>query len=351
MNSLIIRIQNPSIDGLRKAQDAIEGLVKAYKDRFGIDLRDSHQEQSPYLAMRELEEQIVDEVEEGLYQLFSAISRTWLRTPLVKAKSDLPFKLNGRIYINPRTGKPLTNKEWEIIVHDVEKALGHIFRGSKELLVYKAMALGKILQSYPDPGVAPGLTILDIPVKLPSYLESASRFADQHAAEHITSLVANARKRIATTIIEAQRSRLGPRQLEANLFDGFASLNRDWRRVAQTELITNANNAVLATTLAEGKAEGEAHSFMIGISAPNACSWCAEHVRGKVVVALDSPPKRGDQVKIGGKMYTAIWPGKDNFGRDRADWWVSAGTQHPHCRCAWNRFMLQVASAYLMKQD
>jgi hypothetical protein len=347
-DSLVLRIEDPTTDGFRKLESGISELIKAYRNRFGIDINSSHQEQSPYLAMRELEEQIVGEVEDGLYQLFSQISLAWLRTPLMKARS-FPFKLNGRIFINPRTGRPLTDAEWRIIVHDIEKALGHIFKGSKDLLVYKAMALGKILQSYPNPGDAPSLSSLVIPRgKLPSYLDASSKFAEQHAAEHITSLIANTRKRIATTIIEAQRSRLGPRSLEKNLFDQFAALNRDWRRVAQTEFITNANNSVLVTTREQGKAEGETHSFLIGISSPNACSWCASHVRGKVVVVLDHPPKNGDQVRISGKTYTAVWEGKDNYGRARSDWWAASGTQHPYCRCAWNRFIPQIASAYAM---
>ncbi len=347
---LIIKIQNPAVDCLRKAQDAIEGLVKAYHDRFGVDLRDSHQEQSPYQAIRDLEEQALANVDEGMYQLLAAITKTWLRMQLSKAKEGTPFKLNGRIFINPKTGKPLTNKEWEIIVHDVEKAFGYIFKDAKELLVYKAMALGKIIQSYAHPADVSALSVLTLPSRLPSYLDNAIAFAERHAAEHIVSLTSEARKRIATTIIDAQRNRVGSRQLEANLFDRFASLNRDWRRVAQTELITNANNAALATAVDQGKLEGAKNIFMIGISAPNACPWCASHVRGQVVVVLDRSPKSGsDEVTVNGQTYKAIWEGKSNMGRDRSEWWVASGTQHPHCRCAWNRFMPEVASAYAMR--
>jgi len=349
MNELVIRIQAPEVNGHRKFTDAISGLIKAYNDRFGIDLRESHQEQSPYQAIRDLEEQALADVDEGMYRLFAAITKTWLRTSLIKAK-ETPFKLNGRIFINPKTGKPLTNREWEIIVRDVEKAFGHIFKNAKELLVYKAMALGKIIQSYANPADVPSLSAVSLPARLPTYLDNAVEFAERNAAEHIVSLTAEARKRIATTIINAQKNRIGSRQLEADLFDRFASLNRDWRRVAQTELITNANNAALATAVDQAKSEGVKHTFMIGISAPNACPWCASHVRGQVVVVLDRPPKSGkDDVRVNGQTYKAIWEGKSNIGRDRDEWWVASGTQHPHCRCAWNRFMPEVASAYKMR--
>jgi hypothetical protein len=347
MSDLIVRIINPGVDGRRKFEQAVEALIKA-SSRFNADLREGHQEQSPYQAIRDLEEQLLDEVDEGLYDLFSSMSSRWLRSPLQKALPSAEFKLNGRVYINPKTGKPLTKKEWDIISRDVEKALGIVFQNAQELLVYKAMALGKILQSYDIPSSAPPLSSIVLSKLIDDdAMKDAYAFAKQHAAEHIASLKANARKRIATTIIDAQRNRLGPRQLEARLLDQFASLNRDWRMVAQTELITNANNGAILSAL-NGAKRGKTGEpvLMIGISAPNACSWCASHVRGKVVVVLASPPRRGDQVTISGKRYTAIWPGKSNVGRSKDEWWLSTGAQHPHCRCSWNRFLPEVSRAY-----
>jgi hypothetical protein len=56
-----------------------------------------------------------------------------------------------------------------------------------------------------------------------------------------------------------------------------------------------------------------------------------------VVVLLPGPPPDGDTVIINGTPYEAIWPGKTNAGRTRPEWWVAAGSQHPHCRCTWTR--------------
>ena len=55
-------------------------------------------------------------------------------------------------------------------------------------------------------------------------------------------------------------------------------------------------------------------------------------ISGVIVVLLEEPPDTGgDKITIAGETYTAIWPGKTNYGRTRQNWWVAAGTQHPHC--------------------
>jgi len=106
-------------------------------------------------------------------------------------------------------------------------------------------------------------------------------------------------------------------------------MNRDWRRIAETETANNFNNGYLIGELESNK---EKHIFMQGISGGGSCSFCSSEINNRIVVLLDAPPATGDDsITIDGETYTAIWPGKNNFGRKRADWWVSAGTQHPHC--------------------
>ncbi len=110
-------------------------------------------------------------------------------------------------------------------------------------------------------------------------------------------------------------------------------MNKDWRRIAETEIGSNVNNGQLITEL---NRSSEEYIFMKGVSSPDACKWCATQVNDKVVILMDLPPESGDdQMIVDGKTYPVIWPGKDNVGRKRADWWVSAGVQHPHCRCSW----------------
>ena len=112
-------------------------------------------------------------------------------------------------------------------------------------------------------------------------------------------------------------------------------MNRDWRRIAETEIGSAQNNGQLLTELERRKPEDE-YVYMKGISSSGACPWCRNEVDGKIVILLDAPPDSGgDTMTVDGQAYTCIWPGKSNYGRNRASWWVAAGTQHPHCRCTW----------------
>ena len=105
--------------------------------------------------------------------------------------------------------------------------------------------------------------------------------------------------------------------------------------IASTETATNVNNAFLATEIQKNKKSGVDYSYVQGISGgARVCPWCRSHVDGKVFVVVDRAPNSGDRITIDGKAWTAIWPGKSNYGRNRANWWVASGAQHPHCNCS-----------------
>jgi hypothetical protein len=134
---------------------------------------------------------------------------------------------------------------------------------------------------------------------------------------------------IHDTLLTGIKNRQSHTELRETLFDKFGAMNRDWRRIAETEIASSMNTGQLLTELERAR-EGEP-VFMRGVSSSEACPWCRNRVDGQVVVLVDTPPSGGgDTVMVAGKPYTAIWPGKDNYGRARRDWWVAAGTQHPH---------------------
>lgn len=124
--------------------------------------------------------------------------------------------------------------------------------------------------------------------------------------------------------------------LQTKLLDEFATLNRDWRRIAVTEAGENANQGYVAS-LKPGAKVKRVEQYK------GVCSWCAK-IDGKVMRVVDpaDPDKNGD---------TDIWVGKTNVGRSAAPrkrvgsllvdrepherYWVAAGVQHPHCRGRW----------------
>lgn len=332
-----ILITNPMHKSNLKYEEALEVIEKA----LGYSTASGAKEITPYKAVEDLMDRVKEDVEKKLLDLHNAMVRRWLG--LSKADSD-PFKLNGKLVLNPSTGKPLTKKEWKTLKSDMMRSFAYVFADKDEDIARTAMALGRIIADLPvDDAISVGLGNMQLGQGLrivdtdPQY-RAALQFADENAAEYIVDLSQRSYKRIHDTIVHAQQNRATTRELERKLFEDFGAMNRDWRRIAETEIATNANDGKLIAELGRDREEGE-HVFVQGMSSPTACKWCWSEVNNQIVVLLDRAlPGGGDTITVDGTDYTAIWPGKNNVGRARRDWWVASGTQHPHCQCTWVRY-------------
>jgi hypothetical protein len=170
---------------------------------------------------------------------------------------------------------------------------------------------------------------------------SVMEYADAHAIEYATAFSDGARHSIKKVILDVHQENAAtpgmiPGRLQSRLFDQFASLNRDWRRIA----ITESGNAMLegtVATLAPGRKLKRVEQYR------GSCSYC-KSIDGKVVTVVDpkTPDKNGD---------TMVWSGKTNVGRSAARrkrvggelierepdelYWLPAGLAHPNCRGRW----------------
>ena len=150
--------------------------------------------------------------------------------------------------------------------------------------------------------------------------------------EYAVNLTAQARHGLLSTLVESKQAGEGPGKLERRLSEKFATLNRDWRRLALTESAMAVQNGILASV---DPAEGW---MAVWSAAPNACPFChAQHHRSFRVVAPDDPRRNGE---------TDIWVGKDNIGRsahrystklgryrERVEMWWPCVPAHPNCAC------------------
>lgn len=167
-------------------------------------------------------------------------------------------------------------------------------------------------------------------------------FARARSVEHVQAITDSVRHRMRSVVLADLEQKmvggapLGDSSLETKLADEFATLNRDWRRIAVTEA-------------GEAQLQGYVASLQPGTKIKrveryeNACSFC-RGIDGKVVtvVAADHPEKDPD---------TMVWPGKNNIGRSASPrkrqgnvlvarephemWTIPAGLAHPHCRGRW----------------
>lgn len=161
-------------------------------------------------------------------------------------------------------------------------------------------------------------------------------------ADQVVQLTESVRHRLKRVILAHQEQVLTgmtpPKEsLQTQLFDEFAALNRDWRRISVTESGENANQGLIAS-LAPGSRVRRMEQYR------GACPYCKK-INGVVLTVVDPAAKKKDGV-------TQVWVGKTNLGRSGAPrkrvgaelierepherWWLPAGTVHPHCRGSWH---------------
>lgn len=143
-------------------------------------------------------------------------------------------------------------------------------------------------------------------------------YAQAQASQYVSSLNAATRREIALAVYQAEQSRASPQALSDTLLERFSTLNRDWRRIAVSEISTNRSNATLAAY-----PEGTEFEYS---AAKDACRDCLYH-HGKTYT-LVSPEAAKDAAK-------EIWIGKPPRPKGvEAKDWVRIG-MHPLCRCRW----------------
>lgn len=200
-----------------------------------------------------------------------------------------------------------------------------------------ASGADKLLAALPGT-VSQAVTVFSLPAQQAAALE----FARMRAVENVRSLSDSVRHRMRATVLqhleEQQTMAAGVSMpsLQTKLFDQFAMLNRDWRRIAVTEAGEAQTQGYIAS-LPPGTKVKRVEVY------PSACGFCKKiHGRIATVVAADHPDKDPE---------TMVWPGKNNIGRSASPmkrvggvlvprekdelWHLPAGLAHPHCRGRW----------------
>jgi hypothetical protein len=152
----------------------------------------------------------------------------------------------------------------------------------------------------------------------------AVEHATHSAASKITEVTARHIDGIKQLVLRAQKERWSVAKLQQALFDMYGEQNRDWRRVAITELSMATNDAYLS-----GLEEGES---VVGMGSQDACKHCKQYVIGKDFTVMGEAPSE-DTYSTDMKH---VWAGKSNYGR-RVSEYVPAIPMHPNCRCRWHR--------------
>ncbi len=169
-------------------------------------------------------------------------------------------------------------------------------------------------------------------------------YAQTYGAELIVDFTDQARRTVKRIVLEhakqAALAGISPtanaKAVEQSLRDALGDMNRDWRRIALTEVGEAANQGLVAS-LPVGSYVRRVEMYQ------GACAFCRK-IDG-LVVQIVSPDQEGKD------WDTQIWVGKTNVGRsasprkrvgnvlvERTDsemWKPAAGLMHPLCRGQW----------------
>ena len=225
-------------------------------------------------------------------------------------------------------GASKTEAEWlayrATLMAQVQKRMGEITERQA----------GDILAAIPEAAADPHAAMGSL-TKLQA---AAIEYGQAHCSELIVALTDAMRHKIKQTILANQNATyLGEKapNLQTLLFDEFAELNRDWRRIAVTEAGEMMNQGLIASVQPGTKVQR--------VEMYDACPFCAK-IHGRILTVVDPGSKNKDGEN-------EVWVGKTNVGRSASPrkrvgdilverepdelWWVAAGVQHPHCRGNW----------------
>lgn len=300
-----------------------------------------------------------------LKEKFQIASSFFKKFGFNKGKPLQPMQFKGRILYNPDTGRPLSEQEWTQITEDITDFLGDKIGNLEEEMVVRAGLFGKLIQKMEAEGIKQNdqkkITYDEVEEKygyvpnniedakedfnLTSQEEQAYRYSMAHAGEHLAIEDGSLKNKIVNMVKKqitgGLEDGISAQELTQRLYwmdpsdelgkrfskDTIDAINRDWRRVAITELSDAFNNGYLLANEADAKKGEDLYFVFSGNIIPTSAEEC-EDALGKIV-KLVSEPLNDEKIK---DRYTdtAIWVGKNNVGRK--PWWVAI-PMHPNCLC------------------
>lgn len=274
----------------------------------------------------------------------------------------------GQILYSPETGKPIKKADWDRFVKALEKILNQKFNGSGEKIVLESKALGKLLDrmlKYNKLPEVKDISLSDIRYsnKTFDYIAESTKTAEkvfgamdntrieliqQSVAERISGMTDELKTEVKQTLIDGIKSRKGKQQISQDLFNRLSGTNRDFRKIADTEIQNNINNSFIEEEVSNSEAGEKVYFQRMEIVDDATCPFCKK-MNGVIAVWSETPLSND---KVDGDPYAtiALWEGKDWNGQKN---YIANGVFHPYCRGIWTRWnsRINAYSAMLKKRS
>jgi len=271
----------------------------------------------------------------------------------VMSKSDI-LTHKGRILYNPSTGEPIKQSDWNKFVSNLEKFLNRNIKDVEKKIILESKSLSKILDrmlKYNTLEAVKKLRLEGLQYHGKSFdwisenvRNMQSVFGEgltrqeqarievmtQSAAQEITNITDKMRGNIKQILIDGVKGKRSKGQVSQALFDKMVGDNRDFQRVADTEIQNAFNNSFVQEEVYNTEEGKKAYFKRIEVIDGNTCPKC-KAINGKIAVWSDKP--LNDEKSKDKNADYVIWEGKDGF-----EWECPISVKHPYCRGTWQRY-------------
>lgn len=271
----------------------------------------------------------------------------------VMSKSDI-LTHKGRILYNPSTGEPIKQSDWNKFVGNLEKFLNRNIKDVEKKIILESKSLSKILDrmlKYNTLEAVKKLRLEGLQYHGKSFDwisenvknmqnvfgESLTRqeqarieVMTQSAAQEITNITDKMRGNIKQILIDGVKGKRSKGQVSQALFDKMVGDNRDFQRVADTEIQNAFNNSFVQEEVYNTEEGKKTYFKRIEVIDSNTCPKC-KAINGKIAVWSDKP--LNDEKSKDKNVDYVIWEGKDGF-----EWECPISVKHPYCRGTWQRY-------------
>lgn len=271
----------------------------------------------------------------------------------VMSKSDI-LTHRGKILYKPSTGEPIKQSDWNKFVGNLEKFLNRNIKDVEKKIILESKSLSKILDrmlKYNSLETVKYLRLNDIEYHGKSFDwisenvknmqnvfgESLTRqeqarieVMTQSAAQKITNITDKMRGNIKQILIDGVKGKRSKGQVSQALFDKMVGDNRDFQRVADTEIQNAFNNSYIQEEVYNTEDGKKTYFRRIEVIDSNTCPKC-KAINGKIAV-WSNKPLNDEKSKDKNADYV-IWEGKEG-----ADWECPLSVKHPYCRGTWARY-------------
>ena len=344
------------------SNERIEKALRTMAMSFDIPLKSAKGEVFLYKAQEDLTDKwcmFFSELVRNTYDFITDYCDLPKKT--VMSKSVLTHK--GKILYYPETGEPIKQVDWDKFVKNLEKFLNRHIKDAEKKIILQSNSLGKILDRMLKYNTLEAVKELQLE-KLQYHGKSfdwisesvknmKNTFGDsftrgeqarierltQSSAIKVTNVTDKMCGDIKQILIDGVKGHKSKSEVSQALFDKMVGDNRDYQRLADTEIQNAVNNSFLREEV-QNTPDGQKVYFQrIEVIDKNTCAFC-KRMNGKIAVWSDKPLK--DEKANDGVADFVIWEDKEWNGSGHS---FTTGVFHPYCRGTWVRYDTDIDNA------